>query len=1072
MKNEITEFDVELAYRKLKSYIYYDNYDLFSKAKIADFETDNLNTEYSEDIFDLATNISNKIRKIFDTIIEPIASENSFFKNKIDKISVNILPKSLDPITEEPGNIYTNKYPIENYEVSRLTFFLDADIELLIISVLWLLKIGCKLEHNLYDKAYANRLTLGNNKKVTEGLRLFKPYFNQYQKWRNEAIDKVEELIEKKEDAAIINLDIQNFFYNATISEKKLNEAVGKLEGPLLELHKIFIQINREYTKRISRYQYIDNDYNKILENKEFVLPIGLPTSYVLANWYMDNFDKRILQEVKPIYYSRYVDDILIVLNNPDFEKKNQAEECDAIDKTKRPKLKVSKTDEFILKELSPIIEVELIQNQEKDGQEYFFKIVCEGYEHLKIQTEKTFLYLIDANESTHFIDRLKKRLKENSSEFRDLPNESEEFPDYNEETFEAVLSGKGKKSDKILGLRNSKFVLTVYLANKIFAALKHQVTFNEQESKRIVSFFKGANCIDYFQLWERIIVYLLVHNDKRGFFQFYTNTIKDIIKLKFTENIIDSSYSEAMIKGCLLHYLKTATELAFALKPEFGDNKLIDDIKIFWNQSKFKDFENYFDINQDFKFIKFRRSNLVRDKYISHPLINYTNLAYNTTISLIDINLPIKIDNKYNNQYLFSEDTNNLSLNKNMQRFSPRLIKLYEATYYYQYQHTIDTTKEVESDSIFVYRSNSELDHLHEAFDVFYVLNYDNLYKDLQDSTKREKKYIEIKKAFFETRKSKVSSFDGFSNKRIIINEVKIRKGHSSFTKCKLSIANTKCNNYYFEQSIEGKPIINSERYKTFSTILNLSKSEKANLLGMPECSVPYDLVPTFAKFGARNNLASVIGLEHWRVENVSFNFIVTIIPIKIDNTPDAIVLYRLKNHYSHEEARHVLTSGSDLKVPVPEVYRYDLINWNNLYFTNFYCYELGNILHRSLFVSLIDLVIASEWNPDTNYFSGIVETASREIHCYFMQVNTSEFGDSRITLPSKSESKNQIQIKGGENDTILISEIDIAKLRRFQYKKYDKQKEDKSFKPTPPDFNRKNVKKRMDNEFIFEIE
>jgi hypothetical protein len=267
----------------------------------------------------------------------------------------------------------------------------------------------------------------------------------------------------------------------------------------------------------------------------------------------------------------------------------------------------------------------------------------------------------------------------------------------------------------------------------------------------------------------------------------------------------------------------------------------------------------------------------------------------------------------------------------------------------------------------------------------------------------------------------------------------------------------------------VEGNPIINAERYKTFSKILNISNNEKANLLGMPECSVPYDLVPSFAKFGAKNNLASVLGLEHWRVENVSFNFIVTIIPIKIDNMQDALVIYRLKNHYSHEEARHILNSGSDLKVPVPEVYRYDLINWNNLYFTNFYCYELANILHRSLFVSLIDLMVASEWNPDTNYFSGIVETTSREIHCYFMQVNTSEFGDSRITLPAKTDSKNQVQIKGGENDTILIGEIDINKLRRFQYKKYNKQKDDKSFKPTPPDFNRKNVKKRMDNDFIF---
>ena len=236
------------------------------------------------------------------------------------------------------------------------------------------------------------------------------------------------------------------------------------------------------------------------------------------------------------------------------------------------------------------------------------------------------------------------------------------------------------------------------------------------------------------------------------------------------------------------------------------------------------------------------------------------------------------------------------------------------------------------------------------------FILTYTILDKNYWSVFYENNTILDLKKAIFQIKKSKASSFDGFSNKEIVINEIKIGKGKDDFTKCRLSIANTKCNNYYFEQSMEGNPIINAERYKTFSTILNLSINEKANLLGMPECSVPYDLVPAIAKFGAKNNLASVIGLEHWRVENVSYNFIVTIIPIQIDNMQDALVIYRLKNHYSYEEARHVLSSGSDLKVPVPEVYRYDLINWNNLYFTNFYCYELANILHRSLFVSLIE--------------------------------------------------------------------------------------------------------------------
>lgn len=42
-------------------------------------------------------------------------------------------------------------------------------------------------------------------------------------------------------------------------------------------------------------------------------------------------------------------------------------------------------------------------------------------------------------------------------------------------------------------------------------------------------------------------------------------------------------------------------------------------------------------------------------------------------------------------------------------------------------------------------------------------------------------------------------------------------------------------------------------------------------------------------------------------------------------------------------------------------------------------------------------------------------------------------------------------------------ICNINIDKLREFQLKEYNLQKEDKEFKPTPPRFNIENVKARI---------
>lgn len=71
---------------------------------------------------------------------------------------------------------------------------------------------------------------------------------------------------------------------------------------------------------------------------------------------------------------------------------------------------------------------------------------------------------------------------------------------------------------------------------------------------------------------------------------------------------------------------------------------------------------------------------------------------------------------------------------------------------------------------------------------------------------------------------------------------------------------------------------------------------------------------------------------------------------------------------------------------------------------------------------------------NRDTNYFSSIVTSASRDLHCFIVQTNTSIYGDSRITGPFRTELKNILQIKGGINDVVIIGEVDVQKLQEKQ--------------------------------------
>jgi hypothetical protein len=77
-------------------------------------------------------------------------------------------------------------------------------------------------------------------------------------------------------------------------------------------------------------------------------------------------------------------------------------------------------------------------------------------------------------------------------------------------------------------------------------------------------------------------------------------------------------------------------------------------------------------------------------------------------------------------------------------------------------------------------------------------------------------------------------------------------------------------------------------------------------------------------------------------------------------------------------------------------------------------------------------------------------------------VQVNTSQFGDSRISAPKKTEEMNILRVTGGDNDILIKGSIDINALRQFQLKEYDPL--DKRFKPTPAGYNHENVLRRND--------
>jgi len=291
---------------------------------------------------------------------------------------------------------------------------------------------------------------------------------------------------------------------------------------------------------------------------------------------------------------------------------------------------------------------------------------------------------------------------------------------------------------------------------------------------------------------------------------------------------------------------------------------------------------------------------------------------------------------------------------------------------------------------------------------------------------------------------------------------------------KIRIAVGHIRVLPHHIESSYLGATVITRKSLKQFNQLLNdlvrcsYKNEMHVDLLVLPEVSIPHTWVPMIVAWARNHQIGVICGLEH-RIgrENCALNEVLAALPYRTTNNVKACAPFRrLKRIYSPEEV-FVLTNNH-LHVPEHrrEVYakpKYHLFQWRGASFAAYNCYELASLDERTLFKGKVDFIVCSEFNPDVNYFSNIVESAARDLHCYVIQANDSKYGDSRVVSPSKTEKMNPLRIKGGDNETFLTMELNLKALRDHQRKAYGLQKESEEFKPTPPGLKLEDVRARI---------
>jgi hypothetical protein len=564
----VTSTEIETAYRKLKSYIYYDKTDLVLRERLAKFEC--------------STKFEERLLAVHEVAGGKAPSSDSRFKRWLTQVGFRVVPKRLKPqrldgATANGGKFITNVTSARNIDVEAVNYFFDGPIELHLISVLWIMREGRYLDAQLLPECCGSRLSPRLQEQDDDSLLLFAKYHEQYSKWRDSGIRKAKQLlVEERKNVAILGLDLQEYFYRVDVDFLEVNMSLKESHDrrrntDAASLLDCIEAIGKAYRRSVSP---LLAKTHPDIGDSVVGLPIGLCSSVVLANWYLKEFDAAVLKSVRPAYYGRYVDDILMVV--PAAEDPSAGEE--------------SPISTFIA---DILVRPRILKGP--DGGVYHLR----AREGLRLQQSKCILQYFDANHSIAGLEKFKKKLEQNGSDFRLLPVD-EADNSMEDVAYDLLYEGSVNKFRSVKGMAENRYELAKHLARQTVLHLLTDDPPDRKVSQGLKNFFKGSSAIEFFDLWERVTTLLGIARDKTTLKAFVKQLRAEIGRVRAE----DRDVAKHVVDG-LGRHLKLSLSMSDAVcEEDIGLSDLIEDAPS----------------------EQFRRANLLRHHYVRAPLLNFTD--------------------------------------------------------------------------------------------------------------------------------------------------------------------------------------------------------------------------------------------------------------------------------------------------------------------------------------------------------------------------------------------------------------------------------------------------------------
>ncbi|WP_461786389.1 RNA-dependent RNA polymerase family protein [Prosthecobacter sp.] len=494
---------------------------------------------------------------------------------------------------EGQGSFVSNVTSAPVHRVEKVNYMFDGPVEIHLLSVLWLMIEGPEYDHTLTSHCSGSRLHqfVGNDE--DHSAYLFKKYHELYAKWRDSGIQKAQALLsEDRQSVCVVGLDVQEYYYRIQLDWEALRTQIKRPvpAGPLqaffmqrqllgAKLFKCIEEVCKSYREKLNPLLAVTHPD---LPDGATCLPIGLCASPVIANWYLKAFDDAILENVRPAYFGRYVDDILMVVAMP-----KPPEESDPI---------MSFMDRVLVN--AGVLKW--------DEQEARFEL--RSRPGLFLQKRKCILQFFDAEHSTAGLEKFQKQIEENASDFALLPVDGDDSP-VAQVAYDLLYDGSVNKFRSVKAVAENRWELAGHLAKQTQLHLMTEGAVDKDLKDELFRFFKGRNAIDYWDMWERVISFLVIAGDQKGAERFSKAMRSETTKMKYSSSNGGTADNRPEVsihlRQTLAAHLDLCMELSLAVTKSTGDGG--DSATRLW-----------------------RKSNLIRHHLVAIPLLNYTNYEGN----------------------------------------------------------------------------------------------------------------------------------------------------------------------------------------------------------------------------------------------------------------------------------------------------------------------------------------------------------------------------------------------------------------------------------------------------------